>query len=259
MSLAKLLPGLLFTLFLHAFQPPTVDQVLHRIQQNVDQFEASLPDFLCDERIVSSAVASGKVTKHTVIESTFVSTRKPDELKHLQYIETRELIRVDGKSARKGQKPKGPFIQEGGFSAVLGTTFNERVASSRNYALAPPESLDGKPMLVITFATKEGQTQIGATVDGKSFLMTDSGKACIDPDSMQVVRLEKQVTHAPPPYDLWNLSVDYAPVTIAGKPFWMPRSVRTEITPSSFTRAMLRFEAGYSNYRKFDVTSGIVN
>jgi len=73
-------------------------------------------------------------------------------------------------------------------------------------------------MLVITFATKKGLTQIGATVDGKPFL-----------------------------------------ITIAGKPFWMPQSVRTEITPSRLAKRIFRFEAGYSNYRKFDVTSGIVN
>jgi hypothetical protein len=251
--------ALLFGLPLQAWQQPvTLDQVLKRVQENVAQFEVSLPDFVCTESITSSKLSGEIVSKETVIESTFVGIQKKDKGGKLEYIETRELTAVDGKKVSKGQKPKGPFLLGGGFSAILSTTFDVAMATYRNYRLEASESLGDKKVLVVAFSSKEGQTGIGAYLNKKTFLVIDSGKAWIDPESMQVVRLERDITNAPNPFPAWLMSVDYAPVSIGGKPVWMPKAVRSEIRRGGSDKADRRFTAEYTNYRKFDVSSGIV-
>jgi hypothetical protein len=269
LSLMK--PGLLFLaispfpLALQAWQQPSsLDQVLPRVQENVTQFEASLPNFVCNERITSSKISDGKVAAETVIESIFVSIQKRDQPgRHLHYVENRELTTVNGKNAAKDQKlPKGPFILRGGFSGTLSTVFDPLMAAHRNYSLGSAEPVDGKTMLVIEFFTKEGQKEIGMDLNGKWFPQKDSGKAWIDPDSMQVARLEYRVANAPSSFSQWSFSVEYASVLIGGQPFWMPKTVRSEISrPPSGKRSdekARRFVAEYTNYRKFDVSSGVV-
>lgn len=232
---------------------------MQRVQEKVAQFEASLPDFVCYERITSSKLSGEIASKQTVIESTFVGIQKKDKDGRLLYHETRELMSVDGKKAHKGQKPKGPFLLGGGFSAVLSTTFDAQMAPFRNYRLEPAESVEGKKALVVAFYTKEGQTGIGGNLNKETFLVNDSGKAWIDPESMQVVRLERQISNAPDPYPTWVMSVDYGQVSIGGKSFWMPKSVQSEIRRKGSDKPDRRFAAEYTNYRKFEVSSGIVS
>ncbi len=222
------------------------------------QFETSLPDFVCNERITSSKISDGKVTSETVIESLFAGVQKKDEHGHMQYTETRDLVTLNGKKAAKGQKPKGPFLLHGGFSAVLSTTFDAQMAPYRTYNLVAAESLEGKTMLVIAFTTRPGQQEIGASFGRGSFLVEDTGKSWIDPECMQVARLERQIVNVPSSYRLWSMSVDYAQVPIGGKPFWMPKAVRSEIRRNASDTQPGRFVAEYTNYRKFEVSSGIV-
>ena len=256
----SLLPALLFILPLPAWQQPvTLEEVLKRVQKNVAQFEASLPDFVCSENITSSKLSGETVSKETVIESTFTGVQKKGKDGKMEYVETRELTAVDGKKAKKGQKPKGPFLLGGGFSAVLSTTFNAQMATFRNYRLEPAESLDGKKAIVVAFSSKEGQTGIGAYFNRTTFLVNDSGKAWVDPESMQVVRLERDITNAPNPFPAWLMSVGFGPVSIGGKLFWMPKEVRSEIRRKGSDKPDRRFAAEYTNYRKFDVSSGIVS
>ncbi|HYL76840.1 MAG TPA: hypothetical protein VEU96_21670 [Bryobacteraceae bacterium] len=255
-----LTPALLFVLPLQAWQQSlTLDQVLKRVQENVVQFEASLPDFVCTESITSSKLSGGIVSKQTVIESTFVGIQKKDKDGRIHYNETRELASVDGKKAGKGQKLKGPFLLRGGFSGLLSTTFDALMAPHRNYRLESAQSLEGKEVLVVGFSTKKGQTGIGANFNGKGFLVDDSGKAWIDPDSMQVLRLERLVLNGPRPFPLWSTWVDYGQVLIGGRLFWMPKFVRSEVRSGNSGQPEGRFTAEYTNYRKFEVSSGIVS
>ncbi|HEV2690937.1 MAG TPA: hypothetical protein VGV35_20415 [Bryobacteraceae bacterium] len=240
-------------------QPVPLDQVLPRIQANVAQFTASLPDFVCNEKITSSKLSGGNVTKQNVNESTFVGVQKRNERGGLQYQETREVTAVDGKKAGKSQKLKGPFLLTGGFSGILSAAFDAHVAPARNYKLEAAEPLNGKTMLVVAFSTKESQADIGANLGRKGFRQQDTGRIWVDPESMQVARLESLIVNTPGDYPLWFTSVDYARVEIGGKAFWMPKFVRSELRKSSSEQPVKRFEAEYTKYRKFDVSSGIVS
>jgi hypothetical protein len=77
---------------------------------------------------------------------------------------------------------------------------------------------------------------------------------------MEVVRLERHDLNLPPTVHSLVISMEYAVVTIDGKPFWMPKTMRAENVETlrkSKPPADQLCIAEYSNYRKFDVSIGI--
>jgi len=239
-------------------QPLPLDQVLPRIQQNVAQFVESLPDFVSNEKIISSKLSKGQAVKNSTAESLFVGIQKRSSEGGWHFVETREVITEDGKASKKGAHVQGPFILNGGFGGAVNSTFHADVAQYRNYRLETSEALNGKSMIVIGFSTKKGQDNIRAAYGRSGFIQKDSGKAWVDPDSMQIARLDYTISNTPGRYPIWYVSVEYGPAVIGGKTFWMPKNVRSELRRTTAEEPVARFLAEYSNYRKFDVSSGIV-
>lgn len=235
-------------------EPGELDQVLGRVQGNIAEFQASLPDFVCNERITSSRLAGNRVTARVVNESVFASSASKDPLSEQKSREVREMISIDGQKVEKETEPRGPFILIGGFSGAAAAIFDKRVAEYRNYRLEP----ESRGLLVIAFETKKGQTGIGAYTGGRKFLAKDSGKAWIDPKTMQVVRLETLVVNGPTKLPYWLTQVDFAAVHIEGRPFWLPVTVRSSLRKKPNLAPERTFLAEYENYRKFDVSTGIV-
>ena len=58
-------------------------------------------------------------------------------------------------------------------------------------------------------------------------------------------------------FGLWTWSIDYAPVAIGGKTFWMPKTIESEAIPNDHLVAW-SFVARYSNYHKLEVNSRII-
>jgi hypothetical protein len=58
----------------------------------------------------------------------------------------------------------------------------------------------------------------------------------------------------------WVLSVDYAPVVLDGKSFWMPATITSRTTSGrgSFHPTVWTFKASYRNFHKLEVTSRIL-
>jgi len=244
----------LLFLFLAWQNPTDLVHVLGSVQENIAQFEASLPDFVCNERITSSHLAGNRVSQQVVNEAVFASSPSKDPLSEQKSREVREMISIDGRKVDKDSEPKGPFILVGGFSGAAAAIFDKRIEPYRNYRLVPEE----RGLLVIAFETKKGQTGIGAYTGSRKFLARDSGKAWIDPKTMQVVRLESLVVNGPTKLPYWLTQVDFAEVQIDGRPFWMPVTVRSSLRKKPNLAPERTFLAEYSNYRKFDVSTGIV-
>jgi hypothetical protein len=87
------------------------------------------------------------------------------------------------------------------------------------------------------------------------------GRAFIDPSSMQIVRLEQQRPQHIEAVGLtvaWSWSVDYAPVVLDGKPFWLPKTIHSQASTISGSRHEWNFLANYSHYHLMTVTSTIL-
>lgn len=237
---------------------PRLEQILPRVQAHVKEFELSLPDFICDERITSRELMGGTVIHETVIDSTFRGTQNKDG-KDKPFTEWREINTIDGRPAPKGQQLTGPFFFGGGFSSILDAIFSAKNSQYFNYKLIGTEKVDEDVALVIKFETKKGQKELlHREMFGSQYVMKGSGKAWVDPSSMNVVRLELQYLDPPVPEGVLTVRVDYAEVVINEKKFWMPKTLTAEQTvPNPKVPVGGQYIAEYSNYQQFKVSTKI--
>ena len=233
---------------------PAVDEILARVQTNTGQFEAALPDFVCDEKIDSFVTAQGEMLREVVAESHFTGLQKRSG--RLAFTETREYVTIDGKPAAKGQTPRKVLLFAGGFSSLLDQTFSAIFARFHDYRILGAETFGGRPALSIEFSTRPGQKAMSISWDEKAMIQRDTGKAWIDAETLQVLRIERRFLNIPPEYSGIVATVDYGPVSIDGRPFWMPLRVNLDQSLKDSGRRI--YKAEYRNYRKFEVASGIV-
>lgn len=79
-------------------QIQTLPDVIADVSKNVKGFEDQLPDFLCTEKIISTRLESGRVSKQKYVESVFTAVQKssrPENLR-LSFTESREVKAIDG-------------------------------------------------------------------------------------------------------------------------------------------------------------------
>ena len=238
---------------------PKLEKILPRVQEHVKEFEHSLPDFICDEKITSRELMGGTTIHETDIDSTFRGTQNRDKNpdgKYEPFTEWRDIQTIDGRPAPKGQQLTGPFLFGGGFSSILVEIFSPENSQYFNYKVIGTDKVDDKPALVLKFETRKGQDALlHRELFGTQYVMKGSGKAWIDPASMNVLRLELQYLDPPMPEGVLSLSVDYAPVVIDGKTFWMPKTVTAEQTvPNPKMPVGGQYVAEYSNYQEFKVS-----
>src|SRR5215831_8139303 len=129
---------LLQLLFGHLAVAQSLDEVLAAVSRNVKVLEDQLPDFVCNEKIVSTQFDKGRVIKQRVVESIFTGFQRAREENRLRFgfTESREVVAIDGKSVRKGTPfPKLPYRFSGGYSSLLVTTFAPDNLESHKYSI----------------------------------------------------------------------------------------------------------------------------
>src|SRR4051812_4211912 len=212
--------------------PRRLDAVIESVSRNVKEFQELLPDFVCNETITSASYKSGKVRKLTKVDSIFTAVQKPDPgtgRQRAAFTESRDITAIDGKPVRRGtQMPRLPVQFTGGFSSVLTMTFSPENLQFHHYELdARP---DDAGRLVVRFATKEDQKKLRTFFDDEILIDKDTGKALIDPSAMQLIHLEREFFRLPRRLKRLSNAVDYAPVSIDDRQFWLPRVIRTDGT-----------------------------
>ena len=131
----------------HSQLMPKLSQILPRIQEHVKEFESSLPDFICDEKITSKELMGGTTIHETDIDSTFRGTQNRDKNpdgKYEPFTEWRDIQTIDGRPAPKGQQLTGPFLFGGGFSSILVEIFSAENSRYFNYKVIGADTVDGK-------------------------------------------------------------------------------------------------------------------
>jgi hypothetical protein len=237
---------------------PNLKQVLERVQDHVSEFEHGLPDFICDETITSRELWGGKVKHETIVDSAFMGRQTQVESGR-PFTESRDIRTINGRPAPQGQELKAPFLFEGGFSSTLVEIFARENAPYFNYSLSGTELLEGQTALVIKFETRNRQKKLlYRDLFGQRSYLNGRGKAWIDPESMNVIRLELHYLDPPAGEGELQVSIDYAAVTINDKTFWMPRLVTAEQTiPNAKIPVGGQYVAEYSNYHHFKVSHKI--
>ena len=237
----------------HAQQPnPTLDQILAHIEANTEQYKVSVPSFLCDEHIVSHEIHDGKLKHETTVDALFRVTRPTSQTGILD--ESREVKAVDGKPAGNS-KLKMPISFTGGFSGALAKFLSADHHQCFDFAPDPSASTP-KGSAAFVFTAREAAAKDPACA---SIQPGTTGKFVIDSATVQVTHIERTV-----PYPIGNdhdilgtAAVDFAPVTLSGKSFWLPFMVTASTSETPKTNAF-RFTAHYSNYHRFAATSTIL-
>jgi hypothetical protein len=241
---------LLAALLLLQAQAAPLDQVLASVSRNVREFQDLLPDFVCNEKITSTAYESGKLKETRRVEPIFTAIHKPPGPHDLLvFTETRDITAIDGIPARKGARmPKLPAAMFGGFGALLSMTFSPENLEYQQYEL--DGILDGGARIVVHFSTKEGQRELRTFLDGEGFNDRDEGMAWIDSALMQVVRLQRDFFSLPRALRQLRNTVDYGPVVIGDRQFWLPRSIKIDLTDRD-PRKTKTFLADYTDCKRF--------
>jgi hypothetical protein len=237
-----------------------LNEVLGTVSQNVKDFQDMLPDFVCNEKVTSTAFESGKMRKERVVESIFTGVQRSLEEDRVGFVfsESRDVVAIDGKPVPKGTRfPKLPYRFAGGFSSLLVMTFAPENLQYHDYSIADRYRSASGDALLVRFATKEGQQKLRAVFQGKQLIEKDVGAAWIDSMSFRVVRLLRQSLNLPPVFTRSATTVDYGPVTIDEKQFWMPTKINAEVTERS-TGTTVSYVAEYSDCRKFTADIKIV-
>lgn len=239
-------------LFAQAQQPLDLDRILSQIEVNTELYNVTVPSFVCNEHIVSQEVHEGKIKRDITVDAVFSVTRSTAKANTVE--ESREVKLVDGKPA-PGKNITMPLSFSGGFSGALNKFLSSDHRLCFEYAAdASTPSPEGRA--AFTFVAKPasaGDPQCASIQPGTT------GRFTVDTASMQVTHIERTVQN-PVGKDrtvLGTAAVEYAPVILNAKSFWLPTTITAFTTETSKTNG-LRFTAQYSKYHRFAATVTIV-
>jgi len=255
--------GLSSALCAQQTKTPTLQEILERLDANLNHYDASVPSFFCDEHVVSEVEHGSRTEDTTVTDSIFRLKRTPDSDNTAALVESRQIKTVDGKPAAS-QKMDGPTMLSGAFEGGLAVVSLKQAACT-NYKLQRIHKKRPADPYIVSFATVlMPQNTAGCLLKENS-----KGRAFINPASMQIAHLELTTPHhIITPGDEYRspfigervITVDYAPVLLGGETFWMPSTIDLRVTSGSgtFHKSVWSFRATYRNYHKLEVKSRVL-
>jgi hypothetical protein len=235
----------------------TVDAVLTRVRENVAEFQKSIPGFACDESVLSQHLEGNKVKDEMSADSSF-------EMKPIgadgRLRESRHVKLVDGKVPKDPQKVSLPYTYSGGYADVI--HFSESQCDDFHLQASTNVST---PIILVSSPKPASASQPTHCAS-----LAHSIKATIDPQTFQVLRLETItqditvdlgfrghfIAFPTSRNNVLATSIDYAPVELGGKTYWLTKTVVNDFTDKT-KPVHLHFEAHYSNYHRFAATSTI--
>jgi hypothetical protein len=242
--------------------PTTLDELLQRLENNLNIYDAKVPSLFCNEHVISR-IDPSQTLRDTVTDSIFRLKRtvNPDHTTSL--VESREIKTINSVPAT-GDTIGGPAVLSGAFSGGIAAVSLAQQSCMR-YKLLPHRP--NKAYIVeFTSIFKHGHPN-------NCLLREDGfGRVLIDPATMQIQRMELTAPDhtmefpkdasgfaSPPANGLWKITIDYAPVPLGTETFWLPATISSSVTVASrFHSTNWLFKARYTNYHKLEVTSRIV-
>lgn len=256
---------------------PTLDEVLAKLDENRIAYIEALPSLFAQEHAVSIAKYRRRKISEVVIssDSTFRILRD-DETTPPKFVETRSVERIDGAVASEGASLNAPMLPAGIFANAL-MMVSASVRDCFHYKLAFREREKKIPVIEVHFYQKPRMN----SPRGCPRAEDSSGMAVIDMGTMHILSIEKEMPIRQKAIDSkgkWIWKVEYAPVQLGAREFWLPRRIVTNIesdkglyeqspiftfgavaTPVTQNSPMSRsFEATYTNFHLFHAEAHVV-
>jgi hypothetical protein len=246
--------GAFHSAFAQQASVPTLDEILLRLESNRNYYDTQIPNFFCNEHVISKIVY-GQKRQVAVTDSVFRVEHVPERGQATSLSESRQVKAINGVPAN-GSTIAGPVMLTGVFSGGLDTVSVKQQACMR-YTLQPIKPGDLEDAYVIQFATQiDHKRRQGCVLDEDG-----TGRVFIDPATMQVTRMELTVPHHTTISEvgIWTISVDYVPVLLGGRTFTLPKTIVSTFTSSyDDAQTISSFVAQYADYHKLEVTSRIL-
>ena len=234
---------------------PALDALIVRLQANLDRYRTLVPNFFCDEHLVSDMFVRNELYRRTTTESIFRLKRSGSKSLHAMFLESRQIKTVD-KKPPKVQALQGPAILTGAFSNAL-TAVSLEFKNCYDYTLTSGRKLHRRPVLIVDYTLKKEAAQSDKNCPGPEL---NHGRAYVNTQTMQIVRLEQTTPHSEISsgiYGEWTWTIDYDQVILNNNLFWMPKKI-TSTAKSDALNAEWFFTATYRNYHELTVTSRIL-
>jgi len=240
-----------FVFILNA-QEQELQHAMDAAREHVERLETSVPNFICNEQIISSFFMASKLKKETRAQSVLTTTRSVKG-GHGTFTETRANMRINGKPSGKNEI-SGPFVWQGGPAyGDLHFLFNSELGSiCLDHKLIGPVKLDGKDALLIE---THAPPLIENDHDCHDLRSDSSDRIWLEPKTFNVMRVE---SHDPPATQIpgtdLTLTVDYAPVSFDGTEYWLPSHFISHLDFPGTPRHM-QYEAFFTDYHKYGAES----
>src|SRR5678816_1023210 len=195
-------------------QNPPLESVIEDVSKNVQELQNTLPGLRCDEKLVKNSLLNlpPSLDRSVTTRSVVMMTRNTRGGPPFEF--SRQVQSVSGRS---------PMVDlVGMLTDDLFRTFAPQNLSNSEYKFARRQNLRGVPAFVIEFETRKGQSGLslgGVLIPGGDSRYRIKGKAWVDSNTMQVLRLE--IDEENPRQQSMRTVADYGAVQIAGKSFWL--------------------------------------
>ena len=218
----------------HGQQTPELQRVLAKLGEAALELERSLPNFTCNETVVSQELREGKVRQGVTFTATMRAQRQADGT----LAETFQITTLDGKAFTDGVL-KAPVMVSGGFDRAM-RYFHPEQQRCYDFSLSPGQ---------IDFKSSAESLLQGCKEAGMA------GFARLDADG-EVTYLERTVpVETAKRLKLASYAeVTFAPVTMGQVTYRLSRHMVAE-RPEG--RSIGRFEATYDHCRLFKSTATI--
>jgi hypothetical protein len=244
--------------------------ILDKVRASALEYTDRLPDFICTQitrreitnqvsfgaPFVGAASSSGPRGPASAVHGSGARSDEIEEkVSFFNQTEHYEVAEVNGKKVTGLEHMKfAGAISAGEFGSALHNIFDPR--SHTTFSWDRKTKLDGRSVLVFKFQVPEenGTIVMDRDTDQKIYAAY-SGKLFIDSDSFQVLRITSELDLPIDfPVKSGMTSVDYRPVTIAGKTYTLPS--RSEVRLSDSSRLYVN-RIQFRDYHKFAVQSTI--
>lgn len=242
-----------------------IAELLLRLQHNYGDYLSFVPDIFADEHVIATTTTSLPSPGDDTPDKPVLSRLATDSIFHLQrssasgstqLVESRDIRMVDRHTGETSRMFGGPAVFTGGFSYAP-TFLLPQFKDCYGYKLLPNRRVDHVDAQVIEYVLNP------RSAGGSSCPLHEQikGRAYIDPESMQLMKIEEQRPHHALTKDFsvgWDWSIEYARVVIADKPFWLPKAINSTASYNAGRAAEWTFTATYRNFHLTSVTSTIV-
>ena len=227
--------------------------ILARVRSNALAYTDQLPDFICNQTTKQFVRTVAPTAGWKMIGSFVAALSFYDRKEHY------EILSVNQKPAPGATMENlGGGLSIGEFGSALRGLFEHRTQAE--FKLLGLKKINKLETFCIAFQVSQERSRRFITFNDKTIMTAYRGRCWVDPDNYRVVRLEKKAVGIPRtfPVTRFDMSVDYAPVTIAGASHWLPEEAEIWISrrrPGEHTRKNLlmrtKSKIRFDGYRRF--------